>query len=374
MSLINKMLQDLDARGSHAGAATPTEVRPVPMREGGQPVRALIICGVALAGAGIAFGGWRLFNRTPAPAPMPMPARVAMVAPPLAPIVVRAVVPALAPAPAAVPAIVSAPVAPAPPALPAPVRLAAPPVVAAEADLPRAPSKNVALAHRRRAQAEALAATARAGEPQRMPPNVVKMATPAWQGKDMSPPQRAENAYRGALNALQDGRVTEAIKGLEQTLRIDPRHEAARETLIRLLLESKRQDEAMQQAQLSLSLDANQPALAMLLARLQVEQGGPALETLTRSLPYAGGNGEYLAFLAGLLQRDKRHREAAEQYTQALRTAPQNGLWWMGLGISLQAEKRLPEAKDAFERAKAAPELTPELLAFVERRLEQLAR
>ena len=45
---------------------------------------------------------------------------------------------------------------------------------------------------------------------------------------------------------------------------------------------------------------------------------------------------------------------------------------WMGLGISLQAENRLPEARDAFSRAKASNTLSAPLLAFVDQKLGQL--
>jgi len=46
-----------------------------------------------------------------------------------------------------------------------------------------------------------------------------------------------------------------------------------------------------------------------------------------------------------------------------------SGAWQVGLGISLQAENRLVEAQDAFGRAKASGDLTPELLVFVEQQL-----
>jgi MSHA biogenesis protein MshN len=42
--------------------------------------------------------------------------------------------------------------------------------------------------------------------------------------------------------------------------------------------------------------------------------------------------------------------------------------------MSLQAEKRNGEALEAFQRARASGTLSGELQAFVERRLQQLAR
>jgi MSHA biogenesis protein MshN len=46
----------------------------------------------------------------------------------------------------------------------------------------------------------------------------------------------------------------------------------------------------------------------------------------------------------------------------------------MGLGISLQADLHPAEARTAFTRARNLPGLSPELQAFVERKLELLAR
>ncbi|RZA32905.1 MAG: hypothetical protein EOP92_23590, partial [Lysobacteraceae bacterium] len=67
-------------------------------------------------------------------------------------------------------------------------------------------------------------------------------------------------------------------RGLQAALRVNPRHEASRQTLVSLLIEAKRPDEAMAQLQAALALDARQPALAMLLARLQIERGGPGID------------------------------------------------------------------------------------------------
>ncbi|MBD8627494.1 tetratricopeptide repeat protein [Oxalobacteraceae sp. CFBP 8753] len=348
MSLINKMLKDLDARAGQPGAAPlPADVRPVAAPERRGPVLRAALVGGALLAVGAGVAGWKTMQTAPAQPPAVLaaaqvPARTAVVVdmPAAAPVQVVDVAPAV-PVPAREPE-------PAPEPAPAPAPAA------------------------RRVTPVAAAPTAR---PAPRTVTVVQNA-PAAQaaGRTDTPSQRAENAYRRALAVLEDGRVTEAIATLQAGLQIDPRHEAARQTLVGLLIEAGRPDDAMRQLQAALALDARQPALAMLLARLQLERGGPAIDTLMRTLPYAAGNGEYHAFLAGVLQREGRAHEAADHYQAALKRSPGNGVWWMGLGIALQADKRDAESRAAFTQAQTSGTLSPELQAFVERRLGQLGR
>ena len=330
MSLINKMLQDLDARAGQPGAAPlPSDVRLPPAPESRAPWLRVALIGGAVVVVAAGAIGWRMTGEPAAPvvatASAPAPAPTPVVMPATAPVMVADVAP-----PAPLPP-------PAPEPAPEPTPITAPPA-------PRKPAV----------------------------PAPRKLTPDATGGRSETTPQQAENAYRRALLVLEDGRVTEAIATLQDALKIDPRHEPSRQTLVGLLIEAKRPEEAMRQLQTALALDARQPALAMLLARLQLEQGGPALDTLMLSLPYAVGNGDYHAFLAGVLQREGRHREAAEHYQAALRSGVQHGVWWMGLGISLQAEKRDAEAAAAFQQAQASGALSTELHTFVERRLRQL--
>ena len=200
----------------------------------------------------------------------------------------------------------------------------------------------------------------------------VAAAMPENSEAGLNPQQKAENEYRRALLKLQDARVSEAIASLEQAVVLYPRHEAARQTLVGLLVEGGRTSDAIRHLALATSLDPAQANMAMLLARLQLENGGNALETLQRSLPYAESNADYRAMLAGVLQRAARHNEAIEHYQAAVRLQPSNGIWWMGMGISLQADKRNAEARLAYQRARDSGRLPAELETFVERRLQQI--
>jgi len=451
MSLINKMLQDLDARGggSPAAAGASAEVRAVALPSRSRSTYLAAGLGVAaLAAAGAGYFAWPHF-RAPSHASAPAATSAsgsvtAAATPPSRPII--GATPAAAGAPATAAASVAAPAA-----------------AATASDAPRAPdgsgsprapnidsahhpaaksarageapvSADVAAAasgatHRLAASAEKAsrpevatgsggAATSNAESSGRLPASTAKpmrergardgagagkssaerlrggekpasadkpavargpAAVAATRGLEaeatstLNSQQRAENEYRRALQALHDARVSDAIASLEQAVYLYPRHEAARQTLIGLLVERKQYAEAIRHLQFAVGLDPRQSNMVMLLARLQGEQGGPAIETLQRGLQYANGNADYRALLGGLLQRAQRHKEAIEQYSAAVQMQPGQGVWWMGLGISLQAEQRKAEARDAFVRARDSGRLSAELQTFVERKLQQLA-
>jgi len=193
--------------------------------------------------------------------------------------------------------------------------------------------------------------------------------------KSMSPQQQALFHYQKALSFLQQGRVAEARSGLEEALKLDPHHLAARQALAGLMVEQRQYHQAELLMQEGLNLNTEQYGFAMALARLQVERGDvrAALDTLHKSLPSAVDNAGYQAFLAALLQRAEQHKKAIEHYQAALRLAS-SGAWQMGLGISLQAEGKLAEAQEAFGQAKISNELTSDLSTFVEQRLRMIKK
>lgn len=380
MSLINKMLQDLESRratlGSGAGASQ--EIRPLPPQRVSVPwAKLLSAAAVAVFGG---FGVWWYAGT-----------QDAQVAPPVAP--GPASSPA-APAPAASsalpPAAVAAPETPSAVAASGQRQVSAvqdktgktspppssPPV---RAEPPRAQPSSTARAeavkprHREDREIGLRVATSLGSMPQSQP----VAADDARIEKKMrtsTPRERAENEYRRALGLVNQGRIQEAAAVLRAALGEDHGHLGARLALFGLLVEQQRLEEAQALLQEALARDPLQPQLASRLARLQLERGDSrgAAETLGKAAGAAANDAEFRAFHAAVLQRLTLHKDAVTEYQAALRLAPQAGVWWMGLGISLEADGRGAEAREAFQRARSSGALSAELDRFVEQKLRQL--
>ncbi len=193
--------------------------------------------------------------------------------------------------------------------------------------------------------------------------------------REVASSERAEIAFRKGVTQIQEGRANAAEADFREALKLDPSHAGANQALLGLLLDSGRNNEAEKLTRMVLEINPRQPRHAMVLARLEVERGEVtgAINTMVGALPYVQSDPEFHAFLAALLQREGRHREAADYYRVALRGVPGHGVWMMGLGISLRAENQAAEARDAFQRAIDSQQLTPDLQEFVGRQLRDLA-
>jgi len=347
MSLINRMLQDLEQRRSQGvERGLPVGVRAAaPLvaarRSGWWWVTLAVLLGIIVALL------WLLQRRPPAP-----------VYPPVAPAAVQLPV-ALVEAPIPEPDLVS-------------LRLA---------DILAVPmsveNKKIALPPVNRARASEK--SSEVAPPDRVTPGKSDTgkraeAIGAAPVKQISPQQQAEFSYQKAVALLQQGRVTEAQESLGESLRVAPDHAASRQALAGILVEKKQYAQAEHLLRDGLGRGGSQPEFAMAMARIQVERGdgSGALETLQKNLAGGKDHAGYQAFLAALLQRQGQHKPAIEHYSTALRLAPASASSQVGLGISLQAENHPAEAQEAFNRAKTSGGLSPELQNFVEQRLKQL--
>ena len=391
MSLINQVLQDLEKR--HASEpelkSLPPHVRAIPERPRSAHVALFVAAALivfAIIAAYLFFGGWLRHATSPTVAAVPAPTAPVSAAP-----AVAESKPAL---PAPEPVVQTQMVAPASRLSDAlsfvpdsrPRRDTAP--KPAKPAAPNPPAKVKIPDEFRAAIEPPPAVIAAAPQPQPAVPRAPVPPAPATpvpvaestvvidkQVREMTSMQRAEVAFRKGVTQLQESRASAAETSFREALREDQNHVASRQALLGLLLEAKRNDEAEQLLKRALELNPRQPRHAMVLARLEVERGEVtgAINTMVAALPYVQSDPEYYAFLAALLQREGRQREAVDYYRAALRSAPGNALWLMGLGISLRATSQFAEARDAFQRAVETKQLNGELQAFSERQLRELS-
>ena len=363
MSLINKMLQDLDRRHAPAavqGQARHPDVRAVRALHGGPEWFWRVVATLMLVAA--AWTVWVVYQLQPRSVATGLALRAAENDRRLA---------AAAPAPA--PAQVAA--TPAVLAVPAPEKLAAPIEtlrLALSIDTPLAP---------------------RASRPAKAAPSIVPATPPATapasrqrpaaagaparvEKRERSglPVDRAEAEFRRAALLLERGRVSDAEQALLAAIGAHHAHQAARQTLIALYIEQGRIEEARRHLQEGLAVNPTYTPFAVALARIHVDRRAyaVALEILDQAR-IAGQTSEDFHVLRGaVLQRMARHGEAADAYRLALGFGPQGGASWVGLGISLDALGRRPEAAEAFRRGVASGTLADEVRAYAAQRARQL--
>ena len=118
------------------------------------------------------------------------------------------------------------------------------------------------------------------------------------------------------------------------------------------------------------TLTAGSPELASLvreLARMDLAEGrvSRVLEMLTRLEPALAGHADLWAVRGNAAQRLARHEESVHAYLQALELRPGESRWMLGAAVSLAALGRLEAAAEQAERARAMGVVSPDILAYL---------
>jgi len=345
MSVINKMLQDLDRR-----QAVPADGAA----DGGRNVRAVRLGG----------GGHEWFWRTIAFLMLLALAWVAWVAYQLQP---RPLATELAQQSAR-----ARPTQPAKTAAPTPIAAApAKPVAAAEVP-PPPPPELFKLAQSIQTPIGAPAAPAAKRE----------LKVPAQTGglqvnkrdRPRSATEDAEIAFRAGVNRLNQWRASEAAQQFTSALAIDPRHHGARQALIAVHLERRELDAAQRLLTEGLALFPGNAQFATVLARIRVEHGDypGAIDLLLRTREAGLADAEHQMLLGAVLQRAGRHAEAVSAFQNAARLVDQPAATWVAMGISYEGLGAKPEALRAYRQSLAAGPASTEVRSYAENRIRAL--
>jgi MSHA biogenesis protein MshN len=186
----------------------------------------------------------------------------------------------------------------------------------------------------------------------------------------------AEAGLKQTINqALREGNTLTAIKGLQTLLTNEPENVRVRKKLTSLLFAENRIQEAKALLMEGLLLQPQQHDLRLMLARLftQQEQLQKALALLLEVSPSITVHSEYYAYRAALAQRSSNYNQAQQDYQNLVDSEPNSAKWWLGLGIAQDSLGENAQAQISYSKADNDQQLSPEVMTFLRGRLQDLA-
>jgi len=194
---------------------------------------------------------------------------------------------------------------------------------------------------------------------------------PAGRFKKVALALSGEEEYQSALRLAEEGQLDKAIQRLAILVEKYPNDHVARESLIRFLIQSDRQEQAEEHLAAGLRLQPHYPPFIEIKARFLVDNGQvfQALHLLKKAPPALATYPEYYSFLAALYQRLGQLPAAENLYQQLTALHPEKGVWWLGLAVTEEALGKTAQAMEAYGKADHSPDLDPELRGYVGTRL-----
>ncbi|MBI1675308.1 tetratricopeptide repeat protein [Shewanella sp. DW31] len=204
--------------------------------------------------------------------------------------------------------------------------------------------------------------------------------TPQQQGQmaitevKLTPKQLAQKRFTLANEAERDGKLKDAISYYEQTLGFDPSMHEARKQLAALHYGQGQLAKASEVLLQGMLLFPQQLDFALLLARVQQASGQADLALVTlANIPdtHPLARQKWMA-QSDLAQKLGQFPLSEQAYRQLLQQEPQQAKWWMGLAYALDSQQQFPQARQAYRTALGHRGLSAQASAFIEQRLTQL--
>jgi MSHA biogenesis protein MshN len=382
MSVINRMLKDLDQRAARSPLAlesmpaTPAAARQ-PAAEAARVAAPSAprapraaprwrLPAIVLAG-GAAIAAVALADLSPGAALPTPPLAEATSSAPAADTPAAAAAPADAvpvPAPLPAPLPVAMPVAVASPApMPLPVTLPVP--AARDAVEPPRATTSARAALATTTPDALLASVAHAPRPLPEPTQIDKRSLP------QSASQQAAAVFRDAVELARAGQRQAASQRALEAVALEPQHAAARQLAAVLQYESGATEGAVALLRAGAGLAGAPPALTLLLARLLSTQGQPdeALAVLDR---HGLHSGDAEGLRGGLWAQQGLYGRALPAYESAVRQQPGHPMWWLGLAVALESEGHGARARGAYAQARQLGLPSEDLATYAEQRLRAL--
>lgn len=185
----------------------------------------------------------------------------------------------------------------------------------------------------------------------------------------------AEKLFRQGYQDFKNGDISNSLKKLNMALNQDASHVNARSTLATILSKQGHSELAYSILNEGLIQNPEQAEWLKVYARILLDNNKliDAKKLLEKHSPDLSVNVEYYALKAAILQKLNEHSQSAKIYRDLLQFNPSKSVWWMGLGISLEALKRYQDALYAYQKASNNSSLASDSRKFISQRITSLS-
>jgi MSHA biogenesis protein MshN len=191
---------------------------------------------------------------------------------------------------------------------------------------------------------------------------------------DSTEKNKVAGAKQSVINALSEGDNGLAIRRLEELLRVQPANIEARKKLAAILFAEKRSKQAEHVLLQGINKHPQRSDLRLMMARLYMQRkdNKAAIQLLSEVEPDTANKMEFLAYRAALLQQNAHYEPAMTDYINLLEADSTNSKWWLGLAITQDRLGQTNEALSAYRSAFNKEQLSPSVIKFVEQRMSQI--
>lgn len=174
--------------------------------------------------------------------------------------------------------------------------------------------------------------------------------------------------------SLKNGDTAAALKDLNDLLSLEPRNISARKRLSSLEFAQGNPKRAAFLLDQGIKLSPNDSGIRLMLARLlfRENRNPQALAILNDHPKNVIADNDLLSFRAALAEKQKDYATSLEDYAVLLQRQPGNARWMLGLAISQDKQKMIEEAVITYKKVKLSNQLSAQVVSFVDGRLAAL--
>lgn len=168
----------------------------------------------------------------------------------------------------------------------------------------------------------------------------------------------------------------EVAQILQEILVIAPKEIKIRKQLAALLFSKNQLDSAKEVLKVGIEQEPSNSSLRLMLSRIYYRLGD--LKTAYSVLaehPYSAlANDELVSFRAALAEKTGNYSFAQQDYLLLVQRNPNDAKWWLGLGVSQDKQQMSEKAISSYQNAQSLKQLPQQVDTFVAKRIELLAR